>query len=501
MTSYCIPFLPMNSAIFWISPLLSSAGHQPTQKLRGLSLRGRDFVKAKLKTDTYDSLEEKIGICLREITADLLAVRMVGISYLFAFNEFFKTLSSCPGPLVNERSAYPGFGLRLSLIFEELETEAAGIGSIASLNHLFSTWKHSGATVLISYLKELEINVKSYDRPRHTSKPKTTAQFLENVLVKAIPVVQQLAREMIPANKAAKLPSNVLEMINLLEARIPPFQPPTRSQREVRKYKAWSFHEILTAGWLYQLSIGENVERNLGRDGLREYRNTCLLLLKALELQEAPKEVAAVANRNGNKKVASKPLFHPAVPEGKGVISGPSIRAALDRNDPARRLTLCPDLGDSPIESASRDLHLGHWFRLSKRTSLSHIDIAYSTGRAQARRFGQSELFVPPAGSFILQPGDFALATSLEYVCLPADMMAFVEGKSSLGRAGLLIATATQVAPGFKGCVVLELFNAGTVPVILRPAMRVAQLVLVSTDCDVPPEWLYSGEFQVQIKP
>ena len=186
---------------------------------------------------------------------------------------------------------------------------------------------------------------------------------------------------------------------------------------------------------------------------------------------------------------------------GRGVVSGPSIRAALDRRDPDKRLVLCPDLGDGPIKSASRDLHLGHWFRISRRTSLPHIDIAYSEGRNQARRQGQSELYVPSAGKFILQPGDFVLAVSLEYICLPSDMMAFVEGKSSLGRAGLLIATATQVAPGFKGCVVLELFNAGTVPIILRPAMRVAQLVLLSTDRDVQRNWLYAGGFQAQIKP
>jgi dCTP deaminase len=108
---------------------------------------------------------------------------------------------------------------------------------------------------------------------------------------------------------------------------------------------------------------------------------------------------------------------------------------------------------------------------------------------------------VPAGGEFVLQPGDFGLAASLEYICLPSDMMAFVEGKSSLGRTGLLIATATQIAPGFKGCIVLELFNAGTVPIILRPAMRVAQLVLVSTDREMPSDWLYSGGFQVQIKP
>jgi dCTP deaminase len=110
-------------------------------------------------------------------------------------------------------------------------------------------------------------------------------------------------------------------------------------------------------------------------------------------------------------------------------------------------------------------------------------------------------VFVTAEGEFILQPGDFALAISMEYICLPPNIMAFVEGKSSLGRVGLLIATATQVAPGFKGCIVLELYNAGTVPVVLRPAMRIAQLILVSTDHAVPEEWLYAGTFQVQVRP
>ena len=64
-----------------------------------------------------------------------------------------------------------------------------------------------------------------------------------------------------------------------------------------------------------------------------------------------------------------------------------------------------------------------------------------------------------------------------------------------------VIATATQVAPGFRGCLVLELYNSGTVPIVLRPAMRIAQLVFVSTDAPLPKEWLYRGQFQVQVKP
>jgi dCTP deaminase len=90
---------------------------------------------------------------------------------------------------------------------------------------------------------------------------------------------------------------------------------------------------------------------------------------------------------------------------------------------------------------------------------------------------------------------------SLEYVAVPSDLMAFVEGKSGLGRGGLIIATATQVAPGFKGGIVLELCNSGTVPLILRPGMQIAQLVFITTDRVLPEKWGYSGSFRCQVKP
>jgi dCTP deaminase len=234
---------------------------------------------------------------------------------------------------------------------------------------------------------------------------------------------------------------------------------------------------------------------------LQEYSNTCLLLLKALELEGARKAIASINATNAHSDRVDKPKVTKGSKPGRGVASGPSLRQALDKRSPSERLVLCPDFGDDPIESASRDIHLGHWFRVSKRTSLPSVDIAYGADRAKARRLGQSEVFIGPNSQFFLQPGDFALAASLEYVCLPANLMAFVEGKSSLGRAGLLVATATQVAPGFKGCIVLELYNAGTVPIILRPAMRIAQLVLVFTDVPLSVEWRYDGAFQVQIKP
>jgi deoxycytidine triphosphate deaminase len=84
---------------------------------------------------------------------------------------------------------------------------------------------------------------------------------------------------------------------------------------------------------------------------------------------------------------------------------------------------------------------------------------------------------------------------------LPADVMAFVEGKSGLGRKGLIVATATQVAPGYHGVVVLEIANAGTVPLELTPRMPVAQLVLLGMTEPVPEDRQYRGKYYCQVHP
>ncbi len=77
-----------------------------------------------------------------------------------------------------------------------------------------------------------------------------------------------------------------------------------------------------------------------------------------------------------------------------------------------------------------------------------------------------------------MHPGQLVLGSTLEYVQLPRDLMAYVIGKSSWGRMGLVIATATKVDPGFKGCITLEIVNEGEIPLVLYPGLPIAQLVL-----------------------
>ena len=88
------------------------------------------------------------------------------------------------------------------------------------------------------------------------------------------------------------------------------------------------------------------------------------------------------------------------------------------------------------------------------------------------------------------------LATTMEYVTLPDNLTAFVEGRSSLGRMGLFIQNAGWVDPGFRGEITLELFNANRCAIELRAGRRVGQLVLA--EMDAPALHPYSGKYQGQ---
>jgi dCTP deaminase len=134
------------------------------------------------------------------------------------------------------------------------------------------------------------------------------------------------------------------------------------------------------------------------------------------------------------------------------------------------RIGLDPlDLG--LVQPSSIDVRLDRFFRLFDNHKYPYID----------PREQQDELtrFVEVASdeAFILHPGEFVLGSTYEYVKLPNDIAARLEGKSSLGRLGLLThSTAGFVDPGFQGHVTLELSNVATLPIKLWPGMKIGQL-------------------------
>ena len=128
-------------------------------------------------------------------------------------------------------------------------------------------------------------------------------------------------------------------------------------------------------------------------------------------------------------------------------------------------------LEPAQIQPASIDIRLGNTFSIVKDSSTGIINLA-----------DKIEYETIETDTYVLLPGQFVLATTMEYFELPDDLTAFVEGRSSLGRMGLFIQNAGWVDPGFKGEITLELFNANRCAIELKAGRRVGQLVFAKMD-------------------
>ncbi|MGJ3508989.1 dCTP deaminase [Enemella sp. A6] len=124
------------------------------------------------------------------------------------------------------------------------------------------------------------------------------------------------------------------------------------------------------------------------------------------------------------------------------------------------------------VQPASVDVRIDRYFRVFENHRYPHIDPAEEQPELTALVEPLTE-----GGPFILHPGEFVLASTYEVVTLPDDVAARLEGKSSLGRLGLLThSTAGFIDPGFSGHVTLELSNVATLPIKLWPGMKIGQL-------------------------
>lgn len=148
------------------------------------------------------------------------------------------------------------------------------------------------------------------------------------------------------------------------------------------------------------------------------------------------------------------------------LLSDRDIRSEIDNG----RVTLDP-WDPSMIQPSSVDVRLDKYFRLFDNHKYPVIDPAQD--QPELTRLVEVDGDEP----FVLHPGEFVLGSTYEEITLPDDVAARVEGKSSLGRLGLLThATAGFVDPGFTGHVTLELSNVATLPIVLHPGMKIGQL-------------------------
>ena len=176
------------------------------------------------------------------------------------------------------------------------------------------------------------------------------------------------------------------------------------------------------------------------------------------------------------------------------LLSDRDIRAEIA----AGRVAVEP-FAESMVQPSSVDVRLDRFFRVFENHKYSVIDP--SIEQSELTR----EVIVEPNEHFILHPGEFVLASTYEVITLPDDIAGRLEGKSSLGRLGLLThSTAGFIDPGFSGHITLELSNVANLPVKLFPGMKIGQLCLIKLSSPAEHPYgsaVYASRYQGQRGP
>lgn len=164
------------------------------------------------------------------------------------------------------------------------------------------------------------------------------------------------------------------------------------------------------------------------------------------------------------------------------VLSDRDIKKALHE----RRIVVRPKPNlDEQLGSCSLDLRLGYHFRVfrhQRRPFVDPFDPKTTQGMTE-------EIKISSSKPYVIQPDEFVLASILEWIELPDDLSARIDGRSSLGRLGLVIhSTAGHIDAGFEGSITMELTNIGMMPILLYPKMRICQLVFeqLSSPAEIP---------------
>jgi dCTP deaminase len=163
------------------------------------------------------------------------------------------------------------------------------------------------------------------------------------------------------------------------------------------------------------------------------------------------------------------------------------------------KITPKPDF-KTQLGSCSIDLRLGNEVRVFRPSKITHVDVR---NMQEAEKIMENRV-IPKGEPLVIHPGDLVLATTLEWLEISNDLIGRIEGRSSLGRLGVIVhGTASIFDAGWKGKPVMELGNLGVVPVILWPGMRVCAFTFeeLSSPAEVPYTEKKANKYARQAKP
>lgn len=156
-------------------------------------------------------------------------------------------------------------------------------------------------------------------------------------------------------------------------------------------------------------------------------------------------------------------------------LSDTHIKQAIEE----QRIIIEPKPEEGMISGITLDLRLGNKFRVFQDHAAPYVDLSGPKDQINAamESIMSDEIVLDENEAFFLHPGQLALAITYESVTLPADLVGWLDGRSSLARLGLMVhVTAHRIDPGWSGNIVLEFYNSGKLPLALRPNMKIGAL-------------------------
>lgn len=308
-------------------------------------------------------------------------------------------------------------------------------------------------------------------------------------------------------------PATVFRNMSFLIERLDHGIPPNAVESSINDRTKINLAEIINAAWIHRFSLSSPVlseQAKLREDLLQQRRQANRLTLRAIEFAGLAADYWK-ANRLRDYTVPAEHVQEVDASRRQNApstLSKSEIVAYMERGPINMRFIVTPLLNpQESLGTGAIDVRLGNQFIIMKRESFPLLDVSRLDAIDSDIEKYQERVIKPYGEKFILHPRQLVIGSTLEYIQLPPDLMCYVIGKSTWGRMGLIIATATKVDPGFRGCITLEIINEGEIPLVLYPGLPIAQLVLHRTSghdsynggysCAIGPEFpKFSGKTQ-----
>lgn len=457
------------------------------------------FVDIEHSSRIITKIQRSIPCWLRELTADISAARYFGIGFYLCARELFSLIVS---PL---DSPYPPNSKRLEQIALEIIGTDDGFEADV-MRRIGDDLNEAEKELVEEVMQKMNLDIDSGDKlsveqlldqtgssqlsldQRKEKLEEATIKIIEESISNALLAVKEKVRQKIPLDVCLHLSKDIFIASHYLKNGIPPAEK--LDSQPIEKPLIFDIRMILNAVWLRWLEISK--ELSITKKSHSEYEHSIKVYYTKLNtLSRIALRAIELSNFHREYKPKDNNLFEKAYEENKklitkkikiskaGVLGKKEIVSLMVKKNIKKSIVVMPLLDPRQITEASLDVILGNVFIVMRQTRLPFLDFREIEQKDQATNVYefQERIQLRPEGYIILHPNQFILGSTLEYISLPNDVMAYVIGKSSLGRTGLVIATATHVAPGYKGIITLELSNLGSVPIILYPTMPIAQLV------------------------